>query len=91
MVRCSPSVEQQKAHFTRPAFALAGRGLTGCHFTDPSPVSFLAWIPGLMFETLLCLLMLYKVWGLYGDEYSSPLLNFLIRDRYVSRHHSTMQ
>jgi hypothetical protein len=59
-------------------------GLTGCFFVGRPPHYFLCWIPSLMFETVLFMLMLYRGWRMYKNELRSPLLNLVIRDRYVS-------
>jgi len=60
-------------------FALPFSGTTGCYTIVPH-LYFLGWIPSLLFETLLCLLMLYKAWRTYKDDWRSPLMNLIIRD-----------
>jgi hypothetical protein len=74
-----------RSHFTDPVRALQDGG---CYLTISSDISFLAWLPALLFEPFLCLLMLNKAWRLYRDETASPLLNLLIRDRCVPWRHS---
>jgi hypothetical protein len=54
---------------------------TGCYILSPQAF-FYIWLPPLIFEAILCLLMLYKAWNLYKEEWTNPLLNLLIRDRY---------
>jgi hypothetical protein len=66
-----------------PAFALHSNGLTGCLAIEFPRSFFLIWVPPLLIEIILCLLMLYKAWRTYRDDWRSPLLNLLIRDRFV--------
>jgi len=54
--------------------------LAGCFVGAQPPLYFLTWIPALAFESVLCFLMLYKAWRMHKDEYSSALLNLIIRD-----------
>jgi hypothetical protein len=54
----------------------------GCWMVAHQP-SFFIWIAPLVFETILCLLMLYKAWRLYTEDWRNPLLGLLIRDRCV--------
>ncbi|KAF8526388.1 hypothetical protein JB92DRAFT_3093489 [Gautieria morchelliformis] len=55
---------------------------TGCYFSAQPPLYFLAWIPEIIGESILCLLMLYKAWTMYTNSQSSSLLRLIIRDRY---------
>jgi len=58
--------------------------LTGCfHDATVLPANYAPFIPPLLFESFLCLLMLYKAWTTYRDDSRSPLLSLLIRDRCV--------
>lgn len=66
-----------------PEFAHDVTGLTSCIATARAHYYFTSMIPALLFEALLCFLMLSKAWHTYKDNSSSPLLNVLIRDRYV--------
>jgi hypothetical protein len=45
---------------------------------------YVVWFPALIFESILCLLMLYKVWRTYKEDWRSPLLDILLRDRCVT-------
>jgi len=56
--------------------------LTGCYVSGQPAFYFLTWIPALIFETILCTLMLYKAWETYrlGGDKASPLLRLIIRD-----------
>jgi hypothetical protein len=54
----------------------------GCYVVK-FPAYFFIWIPPLAFETILYVLMVYRVWRLYTDDYGNPLLKVLIRDRCV--------
>jgi hypothetical protein len=63
--------------------AIGSNEMTGC-YAFGSQVHYFIWIPPLVFETILCLLMLYKAWRTYRDDWRNPLLNLLIRDRCVS-------
>jgi hypothetical protein len=56
----------------------------GCYYTDPPALYFTLWIPVLMFETFLCILMLFKAGKMYKDSNNFPLLKLLVRDRCVS-------
>jgi hypothetical protein len=69
---------------------LRSEGITGCYPPDIPTLYFLVWIPGLMFEVMLCLLVLYKAWKDYKNDWRSSLSNLLVRDRSVS-HHSTVK
>lgn len=55
---------------------------TGCFFSLSS-TNFVIWIPPLVFEMVLCLMMLYKAYVLYRESYRDPLFSLIIRDRYV--------
>jgi hypothetical protein len=63
---------------------------SGCYTTSVSALLFLIWIPALAFETILCLLMLYKAWRKYKEDQRSPLLDLLLRDRCVASRPSRM-
>jgi len=43
--------------------------------------TFTTWIPALVFESLLCIFMLYKGWRLYKNHQDAPMLKLLIQDR----------
>ena len=59
-------------------------GMTaGCFVGAQPPLYFLAWIPALICESILCFLMLYKAWRMYRDQYESSLLRLIVRDRFV--------
>jgi hypothetical protein len=68
-----------------PGVVIPVSELEGC-FSVSSQAYFFIWLPPLIFETILCLLMLYKAWGLYADDWGNPLLNLIIRDRYAAYH-----
>jgi hypothetical protein len=68
----------------RTGFERSFQGLTGCYPLGTPALYFFIWIPLLVFETILCTLMLYKAWRTYKGEYGPNLLNLLIRDRCVS-------
>ena len=55
----------------------------GCLVGSQPRLYFLTWIPALIFESILCFLMLYKAWKMYNDQYKLPLLRLIIRDRCV--------
>jgi len=55
-------------------------GSTDCFATDIPHIYFLLWVPALLFQTVLCTLMLYKAWRTYKDDWKSPLLSLIIRD-----------
>jgi len=55
-------------------------GSTGCYDLGIRDFYFLLWVLGLMFQTILFFLMLYKTWMAYKDEWRSPLLNLIARD-----------
>lgn len=55
---------------------------TGC-FIHFLPSDFVTWIPPLVFEMLLCLVMLYKAFKLNCANIRDPLINLIIRDRFV--------
>jgi len=54
--------------------------LTGCHYSERPTFYFLCWIPALIFESIICFLMLYKAWRAYVAKFSSPLLDFVVCD-----------
>ncbi|KAF8461835.1 hypothetical protein JB92DRAFT_3070399, partial [Gautieria morchelliformis] len=60
---------------------------TGCYVVGQTPQWFLTWIPPLICESILCLLMLYKAWTTYKNSQSSSLLRLIIRDRCVPTLH----
>lgn len=43
----------------------------------------LVWLPALVFEIILCLLMLYKAWKLHQSQGRIALLDALIRDSII--------
>ncbi|KAF8526380.1 hypothetical protein JB92DRAFT_2872688 [Gautieria morchelliformis] len=53
---------------------------TGCYVGPQPPLYFLTWIPPLICESILCLLMLYKAWTKYKNNCDSSLLRLIIRD-----------
>ncbi|KAF8527264.1 hypothetical protein JB92DRAFT_951913 [Gautieria morchelliformis] len=53
---------------------------TGCYVAAQPPLYFIAWIPEIIGESILCLLMLYKAWTMYKNSQSSSLLGLIIRD-----------
>ena len=55
---------------------------TGCYLIIPNG-SFAVWVPELGFQSLLCILMLYKAFKLSLKSGGDPLLNLIIRDRCV--------
>jgi len=55
----------------------------GCGTTDIPAWYFIVWIPGIVVESVLCLLMLYKAWWTYKEEARSPLLDILLRDNFL--------
>ena len=67
-----------------PASGIHYRGSTGCFSIDAQGFFSFIWAAPLVVETVLFLLMLYKAWRTYKDEWRSPLLTLLISDRYVS-------
>ena len=67
-----------------PAWQPPIRGLTGCFYVDRPPRYFLAWVPGLIGETILFLMMIFRGWRTYKMAIPSPILNFIIRDRWVT-------
>ncbi|KAF8504165.1 hypothetical protein JB92DRAFT_2968625, partial [Gautieria morchelliformis] len=52
----------------------------GCYVGPQPPLYFLTWIPALICESILCLLMLYKAWTEYKNNCDSSLLRLIIRD-----------
>jgi len=58
-------------------------GLTGCYPSNISSFYWFIWVPGLVYETFLCFLMLYKARELYKNEYQSSLLRVVMRDSFV--------
>jgi hypothetical protein len=58
-------------------------GFNGCWYTRVPALVFLGWIPPLVVEIILCLLMLYKAWKSRKDGGKFPLLDVIVRDRYV--------
>jgi hypothetical protein len=67
---------------------LRSSGLTGCWTTRTPTLMFVIGIPPLVLEIILCLFILYKAWRTYKDDWKSPLLNVIIRDRCVTHHPS---
>ncbi|KAF8526390.1 hypothetical protein JB92DRAFT_2872775 [Gautieria morchelliformis] len=53
---------------------------TGCYVGPQPPLYFLTWVPAIICESILCLLMLYKAWTTYKNSRSSSLLRLIIRD-----------
>ncbi|KAF8580638.1 hypothetical protein K439DRAFT_290467 [Ramaria rubella] len=62
------------------ANTLTPLGLTGCHVSTTSSFHYFIWIPPLVFEAVLCLLMLYKARLAYKDQWQSRLMSILIKD-----------
>lgn len=58
-------------------------GLTGCGITKIPPVFWYTWLFPMINETTLCILMLWKAWGMWKDKYQSPLLQKLVQDSAV--------
>ncbi|KAF8480689.1 hypothetical protein JB92DRAFT_3039996 [Gautieria morchelliformis] len=56
------------------------RSSTGCDIGPQPLLYFLTWIPPLIRESILCLLMLYKAWTEYKNNCDSSLLHLIIRD-----------
>jgi len=68
--------------FPNPPISPDKLAIGGCFLVDAKGPYFV-WIPALIFETILCLLMLYKAWGVYTDNWRNPLLVLLIRDSAI--------
>jgi hypothetical protein len=58
-------------------------GLTGCGISQFPPILFYAWIPPMVNETIFCILMVLKAWGVFKSQTSSVLYRIIVRDRYV--------
>ncbi|KAF8574855.1 hypothetical protein K439DRAFT_1641916 [Ramaria rubella] len=52
---------------------------TGCYGII-NQLDFITWVPPLVFEAILCFLMLFKAWTLYRRDWKDPLLSVIIRD-----------
>ena len=57
--------------------------LTGCYAANKPKLLFLSLVPAIVIEAILCICMLYKGWKIYINDYGSPILKLLIRDRLV--------
>ena len=57
--------------------------LTGCYVPTMSRIFFVCEVPVLATEVTLCVCMVYKAWMIYINDYGSPILKLLIRDRLV--------
>jgi len=55
-------------------------GLTGCYASSRPALYFLVTFPSLIYDTILCLLMVYQAWKIYKDGSNYPLMTVLIRD-----------
>jgi len=73
---------QSSLKLPNEALPISGLSLKGC-FVVTFPAYFFMWIPPLAFETILYLLMAYKVWRIYRVDRSNPLLMLLIRDSFL--------
>jgi hypothetical protein len=60
--------------------------IAGCFFVDRGFSYFLCWLPAFGFETLLVIIMLYKGLSSRDRLLNSPLLNVIVRDRFVFKH-----
>ncbi|KAF8508449.1 hypothetical protein BU17DRAFT_70785 [Hysterangium stoloniferum] len=58
-------------------------GLTGCGITKIPPIFWYTWLFPMINETTLCILMLWKAWGMWKDEYQSTLLQRLVQDSAI--------
>ncbi|KAF8492943.1 hypothetical protein JB92DRAFT_3100232 [Gautieria morchelliformis] len=56
---------------------------TGCYVGAQPPLYFLTWIPAIICENILCLLMLHKAWTTYKNSRNSSLLRLIIRDNVL--------
>ncbi|KAF8515171.1 hypothetical protein JB92DRAFT_80135 [Gautieria morchelliformis] len=57
-------------------------GSLGCFASNlpQTPIFKFSWLPVLIYETILCLLMVYKAWMVYIQFGFYPLLSLIIRD-----------
>ncbi|KAF8508956.1 hypothetical protein JB92DRAFT_2949994, partial [Gautieria morchelliformis] len=60
--------------------------LTGCYSPSESRNLAAYFVPSLANEVVLCLLMLYKQWDRYGNEFGSSQLKRLVQDSTVAVH-----
>ena len=58
-------------------------GLTGCLADGMKKRLYLSLVPAIVTEAVLCFCMLYKAWTMFTNDYGSPILKLLIRDRSV--------
>jgi len=65
------------------SFERTFRDVTGCYPLGSPALYFFIWIPLIVFETILCSLMLYKAWRAYKEDFSHRLLILLIRDNFL--------
>lgn len=56
---------------------------TGCAYEGLLKVSSLIWIPGLIYEPILFVLVAYKAWGPKDRSLTIPLVTRIARDRCV--------
>jgi len=54
--------------------------MTGCYITATPALYFLIWIPPVIFETIMFLLMIYKAWRTHIEGSDSPIVGLLVRD-----------
>lgn len=59
---------------------------TGCYLSDVPRMAVFSSVAGLVNETALFVMMLYKAWSLWRENRSSPLLKGILRDRLVVLH-----
>ena len=57
--------------------------IPGCYVIDRGFSYFLCWLPAFGFETTLVVLMLYRGLNTRERGRNTPLLNVIIRDRFV--------
>ncbi|TCD63508.1 hypothetical protein EIP91_005341 [Steccherinum ochraceum] len=53
---------------------------TGCYYRGLLELSALFWVPGLIFEPILCILVIYKAWSPKNPSRSIPLVATVARD-----------
>ena len=54
----------------------------GCAYQGLLKLSSLFWIPGLIFEPILFLLVAYKAWSPFENDTAIPLVTKIARDRF---------
>ncbi len=57
---------------------------TGCFYNGVLGLSALFWVPGLIYEPILFVLVAYKAWPAKRQGLRTPLTSRIARDRYVS-------